>query len=110
VVKQPELPTSETEFINIFFKENLEQLDVYKLSFEDVPYKNQNDYAKICQKKIREIYLPSVNQLINNKYKDIKENDHVKKFIERLNTLKDVDSKRFLYKLTRIIEKHQLNI
>ncbi|CAG8730303.1 17249_t:CDS:1, partial [Dentiscutata erythropus] len=106
VVKQPELSTSETESINTFFKENLEQLDKYKLSFEDIPYKNQNDYAKFCQKKIREIYLPLVNQLIDSKYKDIKENDHVKKFVERLNTLKDVDSKQFLYKLTRIIEKN----
>ncbi|CAG8814893.1 16630_t:CDS:1, partial [Dentiscutata erythropus] len=56
VVKQPELPTSETEFIDIFFKENLEQLNKYKSLFKDISDDDEKEktYAVICQKDICE--------------------------------------------------------
>ncbi|CAG8786082.1 12835_t:CDS:2, partial [Dentiscutata erythropus] len=80
VVKQSELPTSETEFINIFLKENLEQLNKYKSLFKyisDDDDEKEKAYVVICQQDICERYLPLVEQSINDKYEAIKENHHV---------------------------------
>ena len=98
---------SESECITDFFKHNLVQLKHYQSSFEKIYHKEcEKEQAKECKKNICEEYLVVINQWIDE-YECIKESDDVRKFMIKLDELKNVSSKNFLYKLNELISFYE---